>query len=115
MKRISIRTSLILSILSLGIINPLQAQTPAPEFIYGGIEDTEVILQEYLKPYAHILGSDLNAGWYNTAKPHELGGFDVTATVSWAKAPASALSYDLAGLALNGTLVPNPGTVAGFN
>ena len=25
------------------------------------------------------LGSGLNGGWYNTAKSHSLGGFDVTA------------------------------------
>jgi hypothetical protein len=54
----------------------------------------------------------LNAGWYNTAKPHELGGLDVTATVSWATAPASALSYDLATLDINASIEPNPGTVA---
>lgn len=93
-------------------MGPVLSQTPAPEFIYGGIEDTELILQEYLAPYAHILGSDLNAGWYNTARPHQLGGLDVTATVSWAKAPSSALSYDLANLNLNGSIVPNPGSVA---
>jgi hypothetical protein len=72
------------------------------DFIYGGIEDAGTILQEYLEPYAHILGSDLNAGWYNTARPHKLGGLDVTATVSWARAPVSALTYKVSGLELNG-------------
>jgi hypothetical protein len=112
MKGNSIRTRIITLIIAGGFFSPALSQTPAPEFIYGGIEDTEVILQEYLAPYAHILGSDLNAGWYNTARPHQLGGLDVTATVSWAKAPSSALSYDLANLDLNGTPVPDPGTVA---
>ncbi|MDF1574429.1 MAG: hypothetical protein P1P86_04465 [Bacteroidales bacterium] len=92
--------------------NPLLSQPLSLDFIYGGVEDAEIILQEYLKPYANILGSDLNAGWYNTARPHKLGGLDVTATVSWAKAPASALSYDLGVLDLNGTVDPNPGTMA---
>jgi hypothetical protein len=72
------------------------------DFVYGGIEDAELILREYLKPYAHVLGSDLNAGWYNTARPHQLGGLDVTATVSWAKAPASLRSFDMNQLELNG-------------
>jgi hypothetical protein len=71
-----------------------------------------VLLQEYLKPYANILGSDLSAGWYNTAKPHSLGGLDVTATVSWAKAPVAALSYDLGALTLNGTVDGGPSTIA---
>ena len=112
MKRNLIRDSLIISILAGGLLSPLLSQAPSPEFISGGVEDAELILQEYLKPYANILGSDLNAGWYNTAKPHELGGLDVTFTVSWAKAPASALSYDLATLGLNGAIEPDPGTVA---
>jgi hypothetical protein len=78
------------------------AQNLTMDFVYGGIDDAEIILQEYLKPYAHVLGSDLNAGWYNTARPHQLGGLDVTATVSWARAPASLLAYDMNLLGLNG-------------
>ena len=66
------------------------------DFVYGGVEDAEKLLQAYLEPFANILGSDLNAGWYNTARPHQLGGLDVTATVSWAKAPSSLFTYDLA-------------------
>jgi len=83
---------------------PALPQVLDMDFIYGGVKDAQIILPEYLKPYAHILGSDLNAGWYNTARPHELGGLDVTATVSWAKAPPSALSYDLASLMLQGSV-----------
>ncbi len=112
MKRIATRARLILSILFGGILIPLFSQPLSLDFIYGGVEDAEVILQEYLKPYANILGSDLNAGWYNTARPHKLGGLDVTATVSWAKAPSSALTYDLGTLNLNGTVDPGPTTVA---
>jgi len=112
MKRNIRRISLIFPILAFGLWSPLISQAPSPEFIYGGVEDAEVLLKEYLRPYANILGSDLNAGWYNTAKPHELGGLDVAATVSWAKAPASALTYDLAALTLNGSVEPNPTTIA---
>ena len=36
----------------------------------------------------------------------------MTATVSWAKAPPAALSYDLADLSLNGSIIPNPGSEA---
>jgi hypothetical protein len=81
--------------------SPVRAQDIGLDFIYGGIEDAKLILQEYLKPYANILGSDLNAGWYNTARPHKLGGLDLTATVSWATAPASALSFDMSKLPEN--------------
>jgi hypothetical protein len=88
-------------ILSLYLL-PLKGQDMTLDFVYGGIEDAEAILKEYLKPYTHVLGSDLNAGWYNTARPHKLGGLDVTATVSWAKAPPSALFFDMSQLELNG-------------
>jgi len=102
MRRITRKAGFILAISLAGLALPAHSQLIYMDFLHGGIEDSQVILQEYLRPYAHILGSDLNAGWYNTARPHELGGLDVTATVSWAKAPASALAYDMSQLNLNG-------------
>ncbi len=91
----------LIGIIFLAWLLPLSSQNLALDYIYGGIDDAEAILQEYLKPYANILGSDLNAGWYNTARPHKLGGLDVTGTVSWAKAPLSALTYDMSVLDLS--------------
>jgi hypothetical protein len=90
----------------------LKAQISTLDFIYGGLEDTEKILEQYIRPYANIIGADLNTGWYNTARPHELGGLSVTATVSWAYAPPSALSYDLSGLELNASLEPTKPSIA---
>jgi hypothetical protein len=104
MKRIAKISRILLLISATGFTVPAFSQVLSMDIIHGGIEDAQVILQEYLKPYANIIGSDLNAGWYNTAKPHELGGLDVIFTVSWAKAPSSALSYDLANLMLRGTV-----------
>lgn len=102
MKRITKRLCTALWIAATGITVPAYSQILSMDIIHGGVEDAQVILQEYLKPFANILGSDLNAGWYNTAKPHQLGGMDVTATVSWAKAPPAALSYNVADMMLNG-------------
>jgi hypothetical protein len=82
------------------------------DFVYGGLEDAEKVLQSYLEPFANILGADLNAGWYNTARPHELGGLDVTITASVAKAPSSLLTYDVADLGLNANLEPGASTLA---
>lgn len=94
------------------LLGPVYSQNLLLDVIHGGVDDAEVILQDYLEPFAHIVGSDLNAGWYNTARPHKLGGLDVTATVSWAKAPASALTYDMSALQLNGELEPEYGSIA---
>ncbi|MCK4749489.1 MAG: hypothetical protein KAT15_20690 [Bacteroidales bacterium] len=102
MDRFTKKAGILLIILIAGTQIPLKSQLYKLDFVYGGLEDAEKILQEYLRPFANIVGSDLNAGWYNTARPHKLGGLDITATVSWAKAPASALTYDLSQLELNG-------------
>lgn len=96
----------------LGFINPLSGQDLSLDIIYGGVEDAQAILQEYLKPYANIMGANLNAGWYNTARPHKLGGIDIMASVSWAKAPSSALFYDLSKMSLNGATDNSGTTVA---
>jgi len=102
MRRSSKLAAFIFCTVHLGLIVPLSGQSLSLDVIYGGIEDAQSILQEYLKPYANIIGANLNAGWYNTARPHKPGGLDIMATVSWAKAPSSALSYDLAQMSLNG-------------
>lgn len=101
MKRFIQRMGILLCLVQLAGVNPLKAQDLTLDFVYGGIEDAKAILQEYLKPYANVLGSDLNAGWYNTARPHKLGGLDVTATVSWSRAPVSALTFDMSDLELS--------------
>ncbi|MFC2080356.1 DUF6588 family protein [Bacteroidota bacterium] len=82
----------------------LNAQIPTLDFITGYTNDARLILGEYMAPFANMMGANLNAGWYNTAKPHKLGGFDITTTVSVVFAPITDLEYDLntlSGLQLN--------------
>ena len=101
MKKIKVlAVASVLFVLSL----PLQAQLLSLDFVYGQTSDTRILLENYLRPYANIMGANLNAGWYNTAKPHKLGGFDITATLSIAYAPTSALTYDLENLGLNASI-----------
>lgn len=92
MKKYKILLAMIVVNMSVSLMN---AQIPGFELIYGNTSDTKIILQEYMRPYANIMGANLNAGWYNTAKPHKLGGFDITATVSVAFAPSATLTYDV--------------------
>ncbi|HKK58730.1 MAG TPA: DUF6588 family protein, partial [Salinivirga sp.] len=40
-------------------------------------------------------GTAMNAGWYNTAKPHQLFGFDVTINATLAMVPTQDESFDL--------------------
>ena len=45
------------------------------------ITQGEKLIEAYFTPMAESFGSGLNSGWYNTAKPHSLGGFDLTFTI----------------------------------
>ncbi len=66
----------------------------------GGIDDAQQMLTEYLRPLANALGANINGGWYNTAKVHKFGGFDITFTTSVAFAPDAHKTYDLDQLTL---------------
>jgi hypothetical protein len=104
---------------ALGLQTSLYSQLSDMEILQSGPEDAQAILQEYLTPYANIFGSDLNSGWYNSAKPHKFGGFDVTVTFNTGWAPKSALTFDASKLKLSegNYLVGNPisPTIAGSN
>lgn len=95
--------TVIVFILGFGATN---AQIKEMDFIKGGVGDAEILLNEYLTPWANAFGANLNGGWYNTAKPHKLGGFDVTFTVNAAWAPPSAKTMDLSALGLDATVLP---------
>jgi hypothetical protein len=59
-----------------------------------GSDDAEKILTAYLGPYTNGVGAGLSTGWYNTAKPHKLGGFDITVSFNLAMIPTADQSYD---------------------
>jgi hypothetical protein len=85
------------------------AQEPLRDFFQGGVDDARTLSKAYLKPYGEMLGTSLNAGWYNTAKVHKLGGFDITFSVMNSVAPSSAQSFDLNALDLNNFAVQGAG------
>ncbi|MFC2105012.1 DUF6588 family protein, partial [Bacteroidota bacterium] len=59
-----------------------------------GADDAEKIFEAYLSPYVNGMGAALSTGWYNSAKPHKLGGFDVTVSFNLAIIPTADQSYD---------------------
>lgn len=67
----------------------------------GGVGDAEKLFSAYITPYANGLGADLSAGWYNTAKVHKTGGFDITVTFNTAIVPESDKTFDLRDLNLS--------------
>ncbi len=57
-------------------------------------EDANEFLQTYLSPLGEVIGAGLNNGWYNTAKPHKLGGFDVTFTLNTVVIPEGKQNFN---------------------
>ena len=109
---------IILVALSLCLLGfDLRAQiTSFGKMLTGGIDDAGKLFEGYFTPAVNAFGANLNGGWYNTAKPHKLGGFDLTLTINTAFIPDVDQTFDLNDYNLYGqynateSLVP---TVAG--
>jgi hypothetical protein len=89
MKKITclfIATSLFTSVSTFGQLNKIN-------FLGGGLNDAQTLFKAYLDPWAKSIGTGLDAGWYNTAKPHGLLGFDVTLTTSFAMVPSGDKAF----------------------
>lgn len=64
--------------------------------IFGDdIKQGEKLIEAYFTPMAESFGAGLNNGWYNTAKPHSLGGFDLTFTLNTVIIPNSAKTFNI--------------------
>tara|TARA_X000000368_G_scaffold170028_1_gene134156 strand:+ start:197 stop:1144 length:948 start_codon:yes stop_codon:yes gene_type:complete len=64
------------------------SQNPVP------INDAQAFLQKYLSPLGNSLGAITNNGWYNSARPHRLLGFDATFTLSLLNITNENKSFD---------------------
>lgn len=69
--------------------------TGVSNFLKIGTTGAEGMLENYIAPYANGLGANLASGWYNNAKTHDLGGFDITINTGVAFVPSDATEYDL--------------------
>ena len=58
------------------------------------INDAQAFLQEYLNPLGNGLGAITNNGWYTSAKPHKVLGFDATFTLSVLNVSDEKKSFD---------------------
>ncbi len=65
-----------------------------------GQGDAEKIFEAYLTPYANGIGAGLSTGWYNTAKAHKLGGFDLNVSFNLTFIPTADQSYNASDLGL---------------
>ena len=102
--RISFRkTAAILGILfTLGGV--LNAQLDNIDFLRSAPQDGAKFLQAYLTPWTNAFGAGLSSGWYNTAKPHKFGGFDITTSFNVGMVPASEDQFDLSKIGLSSSI-----------
>ncbi|MFQ5640066.1 MAG: DUF6588 family protein [bacterium] len=77
--------------------------------IRGGLHDTNLLLESYLKPFGKGFGANLNNGWFNTGRTHKFLGFDIMVTGNAAIAPVSDKTFDVSGLDLQNLRLVNPG------
>jgi hypothetical protein len=78
----------------------LVAQIDNFDFLKSGVEDASKITEAYINPWANAFGAGANGCWYNTAKPHEFGGFDITIGLNVGFVPSSDNTYDVSKLGL---------------
>lgn len=67
----------------------------AQSILKQDIAQGEKLIEAYFTPMAESFGAGLNNSWYNTAKPHSLGGFDLTFTVNTVIIPNSAKTFNI--------------------
>lgn len=75
-------------------------------FLKSSPADGVKFFQAYFKPYANAFGAGLNGGWYNTARPHKILGFDITASVNAGIVPISENTFDVKNIGLSTGFVP---------
>ena len=66
----------------------------------GGSADGSKLVQAYISPWINAFGAGLNGNWYNTAKPHKFGGFDITLGANAGFVPSSAKTFDVSKIGL---------------
>jgi hypothetical protein len=71
------------------------------DFLRTAPVDGVKYLEAYITPWANAFGAGLNGGWYNTAKPHKFGGFDITINASAGIVPTSAQTFDASKIGLS--------------
>ncbi len=71
------------------------------DFLRAAQQDAVKYIGAYIAPWAKAFGAGLNGSWYNTAKPHKFGGFDITFGANVGMVPSSAETFDLSSLGLS--------------
>ncbi len=77
------------------------AQQQIAEFLKGNVDDAKLLSHAYLQPMGKMFGTSLNGGWYQSAGPHKLFGFDITFSTAVVTVPNEDKFFDINELGLN--------------
>src|SRR5699024_12482813 len=72
----------------------------AGAILRAGKQDANTLLKAYFKPAGKGFGSDLNSGWFNTAKTHSTLGFGISVNASVARVPGADRTFNVQDLNL---------------
>ena len=79
----------------LAIFSGLSSFSQIQNILTDDIAQGKKLIEAYFTPMAESFGSGLNSGWYNTAKPHSLGGFDLIFTINTVVIPNSSETFKI--------------------
>ncbi len=83
-------------LISLASVDKASAQyDDAGEILRSGVGDANLLLHEYLKPFANGFAADLNTGWTNSARPYRTLGFDLRVSAGVSIVPTGSRSFDV--------------------
>lgn len=71
-------------------------------------DDGASLLEAYFSPFGKSLAAGLNNGWFHTAKPHKLGGFDISLSLNAVIVPTVGKTFDIT--SINGFSASNSQT-----
>ena len=94
-KRIGVLISALLTLTSISF-----SQVDNVDFLKSAPADGAKYLQAYVAPWANAFGAAMNGGWYNTAKPHKLLGFDLTTNFNVGIVPSSADKFEISSIGM---------------
>lgn len=68
------------------------------DVLKGGVDDANIILTEYMKPFGEGFGASMNTGWVSSGRPHKMLGFYVRVGAGIATVPSDMESFNASAL-----------------
>ncbi len=94
-KAFHIRAMFLFVIAVTGLSNSFGQIEEIGNMMAAGKDDAKILMQPYIAPAVNAFGASLSGGWYNTAKPHKLGGFDITFSTTMTFVPKNSRSFTI--------------------